>query len=184
MNPALILIDIQNDYFPGGKMEVVGSVEAGLAARDVLSLFRRRRLPLVHIQHFSVRPGASFFLPETKGVEIHETVEPLAGETVFPKNLPNAFRNTPLLEHLKGLEIDHVVVVGMMTHMCVDATTRAAFDHGFGCTVVHDACAARALPFGGELIPAEHVHKAFLSALGSVYARVVGAADLLREFPR
>jgi len=95
MNPALILIDIQNDYFPGGKMEVEGSVEAGLAAREVLSLFRRRRLPLVHIQHFSVRPGASFFLLETKGVEIHETVEPLAGETVPPRISPTPFGTRP-----------------------------------------------------------------------------------------
>lgn len=183
MKPVLVLIDIQNDYFPGGAMELEGSLEAGQAASVVLSFFRRKHLPLLHVQHFSVRPGATFFLPETRGVEIHETVSPLPEETVIPKNYPNSFRNTPLLDHLRGLEADHVVIAGMMTHMCVDATTRAAFDYGFGCTVVHDACATRALSFGDRIVPAEHVHHAFLAALGSVYARVTSAGDLLRDFP-
>jgi nicotinamidase-related amidase len=184
MKPALVLIDVQNDYFPGGAMELEGSVEAGRAAREVLFFFRQKQLPLVHIQHFSVRPGATFFLPKTEGVEIHEAVRPQPGETVISKNYPNSFRNTPLLDHLRGLDTDHVVIVGMMTHMCVDATTRAAFDYGFGCTVVHDACATRALPFGDKVVPAEHVHHAFLSALGSVYAKVTSAGDFLRDFPK
>lgn len=179
MKTALIIIDIQNDYFPGGKMELAGSIEAGIRAGEVLSLFRDRQMPLVHIRHLSTRPGATFFLPETHGVEIHENVKPLSGETVIQKNFPNGFRGTPLLEHLRSSGVENLVIVGMMTHMCVDATTRAAFDHGFPCTVLQDACATRSLLFGDVIVPALHVHAAFMAALGAVYAKVTGTAEFI-----
>ena len=83
------------------------------------------------------------------------------------------------MDHLREKSIDHVVIVGMMTHMCVDATTRAAFDLGFQCTVVSDACATRALSFGDETVPARLVQTAFLSALGAVYARIVSTNELI-----
>ena len=177
MDTALIIIDIQNDYFPGGKMELSGPLEASLAAQRALALFRERRLPLYHIQHVSTRPGATFFLPGTEGMNIHANVAPLAGETVIQKNFPNAFRATDLLERLRAQGVDKLVLCGMMTQMCVDATTRAAFDHGFQCTLLHDACAARGLAFQGAQVPAEHVHNAFVAALGSVYAKVMSARE-------
>jgi nicotinamidase-related amidase len=179
MKTALLLIDLQNDYFPGGKMELEGSLQAGLQAQRVLTLFREKKRPLVHIQHLSVRPGATFFLPGTKGVEIQAGVHPLPGELVIQKFFPNSFRDTSLLEHLKKEEIGHLVIAGMMTHMCVEATTRAAFDYGFQCTVVHDACATKALSFGETPIPAAQVQAAFLAALGAVYAKIVSAEDYI-----
>lgn len=159
-----------------------GSLEASLRAREILSLFREKGLPLVHIQHVAARPGAAFFLPDTEGVKIHQHVEPLPGEVVFQKNFPNSFRNTPLLDHLRDHQVDKVVVCGMMTHMCVDATVRAAFDYGLEVTVIQDACATRTLTFGDQTIPAAQVHGAFLAALGFIYAKVVNAAELLRDF--
>lgn len=182
MTTALLLIDIQNDYFPGGKMELEGSLEASLRAREILSLFQEKGLPLVHIQHVAARPGATFFLPGTEGVKIHQNVEPLPEEVIFQKNYPNSFRNTPLLDHLRSQQVNKVVICGMMTHMCVDATVRAAFDYGLEVTVVHDACATRALTFGDQAIPAAQVHGAFLAALGSIYAKVVSAGDFIEGF--
>ena len=179
MKPALIIIDIQNDYFPGGKMELEGSPEAARQAAKLLERFRARNLPLVHIQHVSNRPGASFFLPDTPGVSIHDAVAPRAGETVLQKHFPNSFRGTGLLEHLRGLGADHLVIAGMMTHMCVDASTRAAFDLGFSCSLAHDACATRAVAFGAQRVPAEQVHAAFLAALNGLYAKVQSADELL-----
>jgi nicotinamidase-related amidase len=178
MNTALVLIDIQNDYFPGGRMQLDGSPEASLKAGQALALFREKGLALVHIQHLSVRPDASFFIAGTDGVNIHANVQPAAGEMLIPKHYPNAFRGTSLLEQLKSKQIDHLVIAGMMTHMCVDATTRAAFDHGFQCTVLHDACATRALSFNTDTVPAQQVHAAFLAALAAVYAKVVGTDEL------
>jgi len=183
MNAALLLIDIQNDYFPGGKMELEGSAEASLRAKEILSFFRKQGMPLVHVRHIAGRPGSTFFLSGTQGSEIHPNVAPLPGETVVQKHYPNSFRETSLLEHLRGKEVSRLVIVGMMTHMCVDATIRAAFDHFFDCTVVHDACATRDLAFQDKIVPAGQVHAAFLSALGAVYAKVVGANDFLANFP-
>ena len=181
MKPALILIDIQNDYFPGGKMELEGSPEASLQAATLLQTFRTKGLPLVHIQHVSNRPGASFFLPDTEGVNIHANAAPRAGETVLQKHFPNGFRGTTLLQHLRALGADHLVIAGMMTHMCVDATTRAAFDQGFSCSLAHDACATRALAFGELHVPAAQVHAAFVAALAGLYAKVQNAAAIAAE---
>jgi len=178
MKPALILIDIQNDYFPGGKMELEGSPEASLAAAKLVEAFRARGLPLVHIQHVSNRPGATFFVPGTEGMNIHANVAPRDGETVLQKNFPNSFRGTKLLEHLRGLGVDRLVIAGMMTHMCVDATARAAFDLGFSCGLAHDACATRALAFGDVRVPAAQVHAAFVAALAGLYAKVESAAAI------
>jgi nicotinamidase-related amidase len=181
MNTALLLIDIQNDYFPGGRMELEGSPEASSCAKKLLSYFRETTMPVVHIHHSSLQPGATFFLPGTEGAKIHASVSPMRDEMVIEKHYPNSFRDTSLLDHVKKAGIAHLVICGMMTHMCVDATTRAAFDHGFQCTVVSDACATRSLAFGDKLIPADHVHGAFMAALNAVYARVVTTGDFLAK---
>ncbi len=180
MKTALILIDIQNDYFPGGRMELEGPLEAAGQARRLLEDFRRRGWPTVHIRHVSVRPGATFFLPETEGVNLHTSIAPLDGETIIEKHYPNSFRETTLLEHLRGLGAERLVVCGMMTHMCVDASVRAAADLGYPVLLAADACATRALTYGDTTVPADHVHRAFLAALKS-YGQVLSAGELLGQ---
>jgi nicotinamidase-related amidase len=181
MNQALLLIDFQNDYFPGGAMELEGSLEAGVQAGKLLRDFRRKALPVVHIQHVSKRQDATFFLPDTTGVLIHECVAPNKGETLFQKNYPNSFRETPLLEHLRLHRINRLVIAGMMTHMCIDTTTRAAADLGFRCLLAYDACATKALSFRGTTAPAELVQTAFLAALNGLFAEVVSVEEVLRK---
>ena len=184
---TLVLIDIQNDYFPGGSMELEGSEDAALAAVRLLESFRERLLPVVHIQHIADRPGAAFFLPGTEGAEIHASVTPMPGEPVFVKHFPNAFRDTPLSAHLSGQGglgvggpgLTEIVFAGMMTHMCVDATVRAAFDLGYPCRVAHDACATRALAFNGRIVAAKDVQAAYMSALHGLFA-TVSTADEIR----
>lgn len=174
---ALIIIDIQNDYFTGGKMPLVGSDEAVLNAKLVLEEFRKEGLPIIHIQHISDRPGAGFFLPNTKGAEIHAEVAPLKGEKIIVKHFPNSFRETELSDYLKELGVSDLVICGMMTSMCVDASTRAAKDYGYNCTVISDACAAPNLEINGKSVSGENVHNAFLAALNYFYATVVNAKD-------
>jgi nicotinamidase-related amidase len=175
---ALLLVDIQNDYFPGGKSELEGSVDAALRAGELLALFRRLKLPVVHVQHVSNRPGATFFLPDTNGVRIHESVAPLAGEIVLQKHYPNAFRDKELLVQLGLLHIARLVICGMMTHMCVDATVRAAFDYKFECVVAGDACATKALVHWGCTVEASDVQTAFLAALNGTYAKVLHTSEI------
>ncbi len=178
MTPALLLVDIQNDYFPGGAMELAGSPEAAARAGKLLRTFRREGLPVVHVQHVSTRPGATFFLPDTPGVEIHRSVAPDPGEPVFRKGYPNGFRETGLLAHLRELGVSRLVIAGMMTHMCIDSTTRAAADLGFRCLLARDACATRALAFEGTLVAAESVQAAFLAALDGPFATVSSVEEI------
>jgi len=178
MNQALLLIDIQNDYFPDGAMELAGSLEAGVQAGKLLQVYRRKSIPVIHIQHISTRKTATFFLPNTKGVQIHESVAPAKGETVFQKNYPNSFRETPLLEHLRQQKITQLVIAGMMTHVCIDTTIRAAADLGFECLLAHDACATKSLSFGGATVSAEQVQTAFLAALNGLFARVLSVEEV------
>jgi len=179
MTRALLIVDIQNDYFPGGKMELEGSDQASQRAKQLLAAFRDRHLPVIHVQHLAIQPNATFFLPNTEGAVIHANVTPVAGETLIQKHFPNSFRDTPLLDHLRKAGIKDLIIAGMMTHMCIDATTRAAFDAGFTCSLAHDACATRSLSFGDRKVPAEQVQTSFLSALNGVYASVRPASELI-----
>jgi nicotinamidase-related amidase len=177
---ALILIDIQNDYFENGALELVNPVEASLNAGKILEHFRSNNLPIAHIQHVSADPATMpVFVEGTNGIKIHENVEPIDGENVFQKFYPNSFRETGLLDYLKENEVTEVVITGMMTHMCVDATTRAAFDFGYKCTVVGDACATRDLEMYSKIVGAADVHHAFLAALGFIYAEIKSTKEFL-----
>ncbi len=175
---ALIIIDIQNDYFPGGRFPLEGSEQAGENAARVLDYFRQNGLPVIHIRHISTKEGAAFFLPGTEGAEIHQCVKPLEDETVVLKNFPNSFRETVLEDELKKLGVQELVICGMMSNMCVDATTRAAVDMGYQCTVVHDACCGAALEFNGVKSAAAEVHAGFMASLGMTYASMVSAQEL------
>jgi len=180
MKDCLILVDLQNDYFPGGSMELVGIEEAATNAHMILNEFRKTKSSIIHIRHISSRPGATFFLPDTDGAAIHQTVAPQEDETVVIKNFPNSFRGTSLLELLKEQEINNLVICGAMSHMCIDATTRAAFDLGFNCIVAEDACATRDLNFGGKTIKASDVHASFMAALSNPYAAVIPTKEIIR----
>ena len=178
LDTALLIIDIQNDYFPGGTMELEGADAAGEKASHALNFFRKRQMPVIHVRHLSTRPGATFFLPGTKGAEIHAAVLPRGEEAVIEKNFPNSFRGTALQRRLEELNVKNLTVAGMMTHMCVDATVRHAADAGYKVTLLADACATRAQSYGGESVPARQVHAAFLAALNGFYAKVVRADEL------
>jgi nicotinamidase-related amidase len=179
MSKALLLVDLQNDYFPGGAMELNGMEAAAAQAAQLLGACRALNWPIFHVQHLAQRPGATFFRPGTPGAEINPAVKPRPGETILTKHYPNSFRDTELAALLKAAGIEELVIAGAMSHMCIDATTRAAADLGFRGTVVHDACATRDLSFAGAVIPAAQVHGAFMAALTPLYARVVSLAEFL-----
>ena len=178
---ALLLIDIQNDYFPGGSMELAGTVAAATNAATILSAFRKKHHPVFHVQHLSTRPGAGFFIQGTDGVNIHSLVSPMDGENVVLKNYPNSFRGTCLLEKLQEVQPKRLFIAGMMTHLCVDTTVRAAFDLGFKCSVVHDACATKDLTFNGQKIPSTSVHASFMAALSGIFAELVDTDSACKQ---
>src|SRR5512134_4144392 len=178
MKTALLIIDIQKDYFPGGKYPLVNPLEAAKKAYMLLQCFREHGGHHVHIQHISKKPDATFFISGDRGTDIHDSVAHFEGEPIIYKHEKNAFLNTELLELLKSWEIERVIVAGMSTHLCVDATARAASDLGFEVIIAEDACATRDLTFGNTTIPADVVQKSFMAALKS-YGKVMKADQIL-----
>ncbi|HWQ66293.1 MAG TPA: cysteine hydrolase family protein [Methanospirillum sp.] len=181
MTTGLLLIDIQNDYFPGGTFELAHADKAGACAQILLQEARKRGFPVIHIQHQSIQPNATFFLPGTPGADIHHCVCPKPGEVIVQKNLPNSFRGTNLQDLLTRQGVEHLIICGMMTHMCVDSTVRAAFDLGYQCILAADACATRDLVWAGETIPADQVQGSFLAALSAVFTEVSSTNDILEK---
>ena len=172
MTKGLIIVDVQNDYFNGGNMELVNMEAAADNCRQLLDEFRNSSAPIFHIQHLATREGATFFVPGTSGCEIHHSVKPLEGEIILTKNYPNSFRDTGLDQKLRESGISNIVVCGAMSHMCIDTTVRAAFDLGYSCEVISDACATRDLEFEGKTIDSSDVHASFMAALMAPFASV------------
>ncbi len=178
---ALLIVDLQNDYFPNGKWELKGTEAAAAKTLTLLKSFREKAMPIVHVRHEFPTAEAPFFLPGSQGAKIHSSLAPLENEPVITKCQINSFRDTNLKETLDGLEVDHVLICGAMSHMCIDAVTRAAHDLGYQCAIAHDACATLDLEFNGTTVPASQVHAAFMAALGFAYAKVASTEELLAE---
>jgi nicotinamidase-related amidase len=175
---AVLVIDLQNEYFPSGKLPLVGIEAATANAARVIADARAKGVPGIHVRHEAARPDAPVFTPGTPNVQIHASVAPVEGEALIVKHFPNSFRETPLQALLEEGGVRELTIVGAMSHMCIDAGTRAAADLGYAVTVVHDACATRDLVFGEQTVPAAQVHAAFMSALGS-YATLSTTEALL-----
>lgn len=178
MKTALLVIDIQKDYFPGGKFPLVNPEAAARKTYELLQCFREHNGYHVHIQHISLEPDATFFIKGDSGSDIHDLAAHFEGEPIVYKHEPNSFLNTDLQNLLESWNIERVVICGMMTHMCVDATARAASDLGFDVLIAEDACATRDLSYDDTVIPAEMVHKSFLAALRS-YGRVLKTEEII-----
>lgn len=179
MTRALLLVDVQLDYFPGGAFPLVDPEAAAEAARTVLDHFRAVGDPVVHVFHTATDPDATFFVPGTPGVDFHPSVAPVDDETVVEKHEPNSFVGTGLEALLRDRGVTELVVLGMMSSMCIDSTTRAAHELGFACTVIADACAAPDLTLGAVTVPGASVHAAFMAALDGSFAAVVGSTDFV-----
>jgi nicotinamidase-related amidase len=167
---ALLIIDVQQFYFPGGAMPLVDPEAASLNCKKLLEKFRNGNQMIVHVAHNA-----------SQGAELHPHVEPAKGEEVFVKDEVSAFNGTGLLDYLRKNRVDKLVICGMQTHMCVEAAVRAAHDLGFECVLVHDACATRALTYGDHTTSATDVHNSTLSSLDRVYATVVDTKTIVES---
>ncbi|MHA6646017.1 cysteine hydrolase family protein [Mesorhizobium sp. A623] len=173
---AIVVVDFQNEYFPQGKFPLVGIEEATANAAKVIAAAREKGDLVVHIQHEMPMPEAPIFARGSDGVQINAAVKPAEGEPIIVKNYPNSFRDTALKQTLDEKGVEEVVVIGAMSHMCVDATVRAANDFGYQTTTIHDACATRDLEFDGTTAPAAQVHAALMAALAFYYGEVIDTA--------
>ena len=169
---ALLLIDIQDFYFPGGQLPLVGPEQAAANAAKLLAAFRAAHLPVIHVRHEAASGG-----------DINAAVAPVEGEQVFTKSEVSCFNGTGVLAALRELGVERLVIAGMQTHMCLEAATRAAHDLGFECVVIGDACATRDLTWGGTTVKAADVHASTLATLDRTYATVTDTASFLKDDP-
>lgn len=170
---ALVIVDLQNDYYEGGRWTLHNINQASANAQRVLTDAREQGMPVIHVHHEFEIENPPFFEPGTFGAEIHKDLTPLESEATVLKHQVNSFQGTDLKARLDALGVTDVILVGAMSHMCIDAAARAAADFGYQVTVIEDACASRDLEFNGEVVPAPQVHAAYMSALGFAYANVV-----------
>ena len=178
MKKALIVVDLQNDYFCGGSMELQEIDKALENTNKLVEFARKQNYKIYFIQHFSTGNDATFFVPNTKGVELNKNLN-IKDEMIIKKDYPNSFRETRLKNELEKEKIENLIICGAMTHMCIDATVRAGFDFGYKITLANDACATRDLQFNNEIIKATDVHNAFMSAMGSVFCEVRNTEEII-----
>lgn len=171
MKQALLIIDVQNDYFPNGNFPLDNSNHALSNIKTLLQCFREQGNPVFFIQHIS-NPPATFFLPETSGVEIHSDITPLPSEATIIKQYPNSFFATTLQQELQKEDITDLTICGMMTHMCVDTTVRAAIEYGYHNVLIGDACATRELIWDNRKILASIVQNVYMASLNNKFASV------------
>ena len=167
---ALVVIDVQEFYFPGGAMPLDNPEAAAGNCKRLLEKFRADKRLVVHVGHNA-----------SKGASFHADVAPLDGEKVVMKSEVSAFNGTDLLQYLRDNKVERLVICGMQTHMCVEGAARAAYDLGFECILVRDACATRALTYGEKTIAAEDVHLSTLATLDRNYAKVVDTDAFVKD---
>lgn len=164
---ALIIIDVQNDYFKDGRFPLI---QPELALDNILKLekyFKENNQLIVYVQHVNFSKDAAFFEHDTPGVEIREEFDINDDSVIVQKQTPNSFF------------IEEVVISGMMTHLCVDSTTRTSKELGYSTTLVKDATATRDLEYDDSTVKAQDVQHAFISALAN-FSTVVSTEEYLK----
>ena len=176
MREVLILIDIQNMYFCEGDYKLYEPERAGKKAAEILEKFRMENKPVIHVKHnFKVdaMENGEYLL------DFNEGVKPKKKEIIVSKNYPSAFLKTDLKKRLGKLKGDKLIIVGMMTHMCIDTTVRAAQNYGYKVTVIHDACTTKDLKWNGQTIDAQTVHDSIMASLQGTFGEVMSCEEFM-----
>lgn len=178
MKKALIVIDLQNDYFPKGKMELKNINKSLNATNKLIKFARKENYKIYFVQHLSTRKEASFFIPNTKGVELYKDLD-IKDDMIIKKNYPNSFRDTILKSELDKENIRDLIICGAMTHMCIDTTVRAGFDLGYNIVLASDACATKDLDYDNTTIDSKDVHLSFMAALKNIFCEVKDTKQII-----
>ncbi|MCJ1998001.1 cysteine hydrolase family protein [Pseudolactococcus paracarnosus] len=178
MKQGLLVIDVQNDYFTGGKMTLAGADEALIKINALEAQFLAAKLPIIYIQHIKYETNADFFEVGTVGADLHPQLKHDASSIIVEKQFPNSFQGTTLQHQLEQNGVEQLVICGMMTHMCIRATTPVAESLGYAPIVISDATATRDLTVDGELMSAKQVQETMLAELSAV-ASMVTANEFL-----
>lgn len=177
---ALLVIDVQNEYFTG-KLPVTypqGSLANILRAMDAAG---HASIPVIVVQHAAPQPGSSVFLRGSEGWRLHPEIAGRSHDCLIEKSLPGSFTNTPLESWLREHAIDTVVITGYMTQMCCDTTSRQAVHLGFSVEFLSDATGTLAFKNAAGTVSAEELHRAVLVTQESRFARVMTTEQWLAQ---
>lgn len=177
---ALVIIDIQNEYFPGGAFPLSGPEAAAQEARCALEAARQAGLVVIHVRHENADDASPRFRAGSEGAAIHRLVSPLEGEAIVTKRRVDSFAGTGLEGLLRSSGVEEIAVAGMMTHMCVDAFLRAATARDYQCVLLADATATRDLEWASRAVAAADVEAAFCAAFSFFGVAVTSAAEWAR----
>lgn len=183
MSRALLLIDVQKDYFAGGKHVLPGMDGLLGSVATLIEAFRAKGEHIVFVQHVTHDVDPSLpFAPYTVGAELSDGLQPEPHDLLITKSTPNAFFQTWLDAMLRGRCVTELVIAGAMTQTCIDSTARGALDFGYAVTVASDACVAGPIHWQDKTIPQEDVQQTFLAAL-ALLMPVRSVADIIAPEP-
>ncbi|QDU95060.1 cysteine hydrolase family protein [Lignipirellula cremea] len=175
MKRALLVIDVQQEYFTGALpiTHPAGHLEKILQAMDAAA----GKAATIVVQHHFPDPAKPFFQKGTPGWELHPEVQRRPHDLLIEKTLPGSFTNTPLEEWLSERQIDTVTIAGYMTHMCCDTTARQAVHRGLTVEFLSDATGTLALSNSAGQVTAEELHRAILCAQQMLLSEVLDVED-------
>lgn len=172
MKRALLVIDVQNEYFTG-KLPVTypeGSFENIIKVMDFAN---ENNIPVLLIQHTNPGKDSATFKKGTEEHRIHDEVLKRGYAKIIEKKLPGSFTGTELESWLKENDIDTLVISGYMTQMCCDTTARQAIHIGFNVEFLSDATGTLDISNSAGEISAEELHKAILITQAMRFSKVM-----------
>ncbi|MRS21007.1 isochorismatase family protein [Enterobacteriaceae bacterium RIT692] len=169
---AVIVIDIQNEYFPGGKMPIPDGMQALNNSKRLVAFAHKNNMPVFFVQHLGEADGP-LFAKGSRFAEFHKDLQPAKGDRVISKATPSSFVGTDLQKQLDSLGIKQLIVTGLMTHMCVSSTARDAVPLGYSVIIPEDATATRDLAtWDNKVVDHKVLQQAALAGVADVFAEI------------
>jgi len=173
MKRALIVIDVQNEYFEGGALPITYPPNSFEQIKTAIDEAQKAGMTTVLVQHTSLKENAGAFVRGSKLWDFHDEIKALKPDLYIEKNHASSFAGTDLNYRLRSLGIDTVSIIGYMTQNCCDATARDASQLGFNVEFLSDANGTLAFKNEAGEVSAEELHRAFLVAQAFGFSRVL-----------
>jgi nicotinamidase-related amidase len=171
---ALLVIDVQNEYFDGALPISDPAPETSLAnVGRAMDAADAAGVPVIVVRHTSSEADSPIFRAGSHAWELHPEVAGRRHDHLVEKQLPGSFTGTQLEDILADAGVDTVAISGYMTHMCVDTTSRQAAHRGLAVEILSDATGTLALENSGGAAGGEELHRATLVAQGQFFADIV-----------
>jgi len=172
MKRALLVIDVQNEYFTG-RMPIKYSYESLENILKSMDEASKHDIPIILIQHTALQKDSKTFIKGSKEWEIHNEIKERKYNLIVEKNLPGSFTGTDLEDLLRKMNVDTIAICGYMTQMCCDTTARQAFHLNFSVEFLSDATGTLDISNSAGTISAEELQKAILITQEMKFSKVL-----------